>query len=122
MPGFSLESVKKSADVRYGPFVITMGEGQEDVVLLPYLRLSPEKRRAWDNRQGPDEITAAAANGDASADVADYFINMIRIVATDDDHADRILSEIGHDPAAMTVLLEEYVEQTRQGEVAPSPS
>ncbi|MCU1677272.1 MAG: hypothetical protein JWM93_2030 [Frankiales bacterium] len=122
MPQISLDDIRKAAAAKYQEFVIPLGEGQEPVVLLPYLRMSKESRKAWDNRTDPGDVAdGEVADPDADT-LLDYHRMIVRIVARSDSDAERLIEAVGDDAATFQELLQEYANGTSVGEASPSQS
>lgn len=104
----TLASIKQAAEAMYGPVDIDLGDGNS-LRLLPVLRLPREKREALAHvMDDPDDGT--------ERDAVDGFRAWLRIVATNEEMANRVIYELGDDLSYWKILQEEWAERTQVGE------
>lgn len=113
MAGITLADIRKAADEKYGPYVVS-GVPGGDVTLVSAVRLSKEARKKLTQLQEQQD--------DTEADQDALLRDMVRIVAESADAATRLLDAIGEDNAQLAVLLEAYGEASQLGDRSASAS
>lgn len=103
---FSLDSIREAVNAKYANTRIEGGDYH--VLLVNALQLPKEKRDALSSIQ--DEMEKD------DADQVQIFGNAIRTVATSEEHADRLLSEVGDNLAFLVEIFSRYSGSTQVGE------
>jgi len=114
----SLDAIRQEARQRYADYPVRLDD-QTTVVLRAPLRLSSEERTAL--RKMQSSIGTMQDDPEYSdGDLLEVLRSMIRTVADDRGHADRLIEEIGDDLAVLQTLFEQYSERTQPGEASHS--
>lgn len=124
MAEVTLDFIKSEIERKYAPFVVKGVKGG-DVKLLPMLRLSSEKRARLIQLQKDVERVQDVGEGEEDAesntnDLLNILADLVKTVVETDAQADRLVKELGDDPAAYQTVFEMYSEATQPGEVSPS--
>lgn len=104
---FTLDSIREAAEAKYGNMVITLNDGFE-VELVNALRLPKAKRDALLETQNKLE--------DDNADQEAVFAEIVRVVASNETAANRLLEEVGNDLTILVSIFESYGKLTQVGE------
>jgi hypothetical protein len=108
MPSITLADIKRSADKKYGPLVISDVPGGP-VELVNPLRLSKAKR-------------ARLSNLDDETDIDKKFADIIHIAVVKPTDAKRLLEAVGDDLTYLADITESWTRSAQVGEALPSPS
>ena len=104
----TLDQIREAAERKYGATEVVLGEGNT-VTLVNVMRLPKEKRdRLMEVQRGLKD--------DEDADQEAGLREILRLVAENDDHADRLLSAVGDDLASLVTVFELYSKGTELGE------
>lgn len=109
----TLDSIRESAEERYGSKVIDLGADGE-VELLNPLRLKKTARDTLTNLQeslGGDDVDQEAVISDA-----------LRLVAKTPTQGDKLIDAIDGDLAVLVATFEAYAKSTQSGEASASES
>lgn len=113
MPTMTLESLKKTIQDKYAPFVVEFGDGDK-LVLTPYLRLPEDRLKQVSALQ---KRMSAADEEDGVDDLSKYFTEMLREVATEPSAVDRLLDALGDDRlVGAKEIMEAYGKASQLGE------
>lgn len=107
MSTFTLDDIVAAAEKKYANVVIPFGDG-DSVTLVNAMRLSKEKRA--------ELVALQDALGEDDADQVELLSSGIRIVASDEGAANRLLEKVNGDLAVLAVLFGKYTEGTQAGE------
>lgn len=111
MAKVTLDSIRESAEKKYGAFEIEMGDGSV-VRLLNVLRL-PRDVRA--------KLASVNSESFSEETLDDELINMVKSIAETPEQADRLLRSVATgdgspDMAMLATIIEQYSEGTEVGE------
>lgn len=115
MSAYTLDSIRKAADAKYGATEIAVDE-KTTVRLLNPLRLTKERRNDLMNIQ--DRLTGE--DGDEPVDQIEVFRDAIRLVSDDEASAEVLIDAIGDDLALLAEIFTTYTEGTSAGEASAS--
>jgi|GEM_PF-1676551 len=108
----TLDSIRESAEARYGSKVIDLGDGT--VELLNPLRLKKTARDKLTNLQ-------ESLGGDG-ADQETVLSDALRLVAKTPAQGDKLIEAIDGDLAVLVATFEAYAKDTQSGEASASES
>lgn len=99
-----LDALRAEANNKYKNLTV------RGVVFRGLMRVTKAERERF------NELTAARRDGEAQADVTDFYHDMLMLVAEDKAEAEALLNEIGEDAAVLDTLVSLYFERTQVGE------
>jgi len=105
MPSISLADIRKAADQKYGPYIVSDVDDKGDVTLLSPIRLSKAKRSKL-----------AGLNEDESLDDEQRAQEVVKIAAKTPTDAKRLLDAFDGDFAQLVILVERYGKASQVGE------
>lgn len=111
MSTFSLDSIRESAEQKYGSTKIEFGEG-EVVELTNPLRLSKEDRQTLSKIQERME--------EEGSDEGEVMAEAILLVAAKRPPAQKLLSLVGDDLGVLASIFEKYTGDSQVGEASAS--
>ncbi len=103
----TLDSIRDAAEAEFGMTRIPFGADGEYVDLLNPLRLPKVKRDALKDLQDTE---------DDAADQIETYAAMIRLVSSNEDYANRLLTCIGDDLAVVVSVVKAYSKGVQVGE------
>lgn len=109
MPKVTLASIVEAADKKYGPYVIEGIEGG-DVTLLNPLKMSKVKRKKL------SELN------EAESEVDEKLAETIRLAASTQAEAKRLLAAVGDDLAVLGQIVKDWGATAKVGEASASVS
>lgn len=116
MATFTLDSIREAAEQKYASTDIDLGGG--DVLRMQNpLRLPKEKRKALMSIQDRLE-----EEGEEEVEQEEILADAIRLVADDEEMAEKLLEQVGDDMAVLAQIFSTYTGEAQVGEASASES